>query len=75
MIQLAMVTTTENWGRPAETTSWGYVDPAEVIALIPQKTRQIDGEYTYVTTIVLKSGMTIEATGTPEDIEKKLKED
>lgn len=68
MIEIKMIATTDNWGRPGETIAWGYIDPMEVAALVPLRSRQIDGQYVQITQIVLRSSMVIEAAGTPGDI-------
>jgi hypothetical protein len=70
MIKLQMITTTENWGRPAETTAWGYIDPAAIQALIPLRSRQIDGEYIHITQIVLADSVSIEVAGTPDEVKE-----
>lgn len=72
MIEIKMVTTTENWGRLAETIAWGYIDPSEVTALVPLRSRQIDGQFMQITRIVLRTSMVIEAVGTPQDIHESL---
>lgn len=70
MIKLQMITATENWGRPAETTAWGYIDPAEIAALVPLRSRQIDGQYVHITQIVLRNSMVIEVAGTPDEVKE-----
>lgn len=69
VLKIMVVTKTENWGRPSETRAGGAVDWKDISALLPQRSRQIDGEYQQVTTVVLKNGKEFEALGTPDEIE------
>lgn len=59
-------------GRRSDSADLGYVEPGDVVALLPRSMRQLDGEYVSITEVQLRNGGAFNAVGAPAEIHQRL---
>jgi hypothetical protein len=73
MIELKVVTQQVTIdGRRSDSVLTGYVEPGDVVALLPRSMRHLDGEHVAITEVQLRNGSAFNTVGPPDEIHQRL---